>query len=113
MEHWFDRLTKSMATARFSRRSVLQGAAAVGGSWILSRAAGPAALASAQVRLKPLVNPPTCEIETKGGETVITYSARASFRDQPLTLSGVQTRRGRRRPTLQSEIHVELAGKPL
>jgi hypothetical protein len=111
MEHWFDRLTKSMATARFSRRSVLQGAAAVGGSWILSRAAGPAALASAQVRLKPLVNPPTCEIETKGGDAVITYSARSSYRDQPLTLTGIQARRGRRYPTVQSQMRVEIGGK--
>jgi len=114
LEHWFDRFTKSLETAGFSRRKVLQGAAAVGGSWILSRAAAPAALASTQVHLRPLkMENPICEVESKGGETVITYSARASFRDQPLTLSGVQTRRGRRRPTVQSEIHVELAGKPL
>src|SRR5215472_10577154 len=113
LEHWFDRLTKSLETARFSRRKVLQGAAAVGGSWILSRPAVHAALTPAQLRLRPPASPPTCEVESKGGGVVITYSARSSYRGQPLTLRGTHARRGRRHPTLQSEMSVELDGKPV
>lgn len=114
MEHWFDRLTKSLETTRFSRRKVLQGAAAVGGSWILSRPAIHAALTPAQLRrITPRENPPACEVESKGGDVVITYSARSSYHGQPLTLTGIQERRGRKHPTVRSGMRVDLDGKPV
>lgn len=108
MEHWFDRLTKTLISTPTSRRELLQSAAVAGVSSLLP----PSSLMPATWRapyLDVAADSP-CTVKNVGGDTTITYSASSNYGGKVLSVRGVQQRRGVRHPEVWSDIRVDLGG---